>query len=70
MQTKRLENKDREEEAAQIALKEQAKKELEDWYKGHSEQVRVASELWPGNVHASVIGLSYVRILHLILFHH
>ena len=40
MQTKRLENKDREEEAAQIALKEQAKKELEDWYKGHSEQVR------------------------------
>ena len=45
MQTKRLENKDREEEAAQIALKEQAKKELEDWYKGHSEQVRVASEL-------------------------
>ena len=44
MQAKRLENKDREEEAAQIALKEQAKKELEDWYKGHSEQVRVASE--------------------------
>jgi len=38
-QTKRLENKDREEEAAQIALKEQAKKELEDWYKGHSEQL-------------------------------
>ena len=44
MQAKRLENKDREEEAAQIALKEQAKKELEDWYKGHSEQVRVVSE--------------------------
>jgi hypothetical protein len=34
-----LEAKDREEEKAKQILKQQAKKELEDWYKQHSEQV-------------------------------
>ena len=36
----KLEAKDREEEKAKQVLKLQAKKELEDWYKLHSEQVR------------------------------
>jgi hypothetical protein len=35
-----LEEKDRLEEESRLALKEQAKKELEEWYKGHSEQVK------------------------------
>ena len=35
----KLEAKDREEEKAKQVLKQQAKKELEDWYKQHSEQV-------------------------------
>ena len=34
-----LQNKDKEEEKEKELLKEQAKKELEDWYKQHSEQV-------------------------------
>ena len=34
-----LQNKDQEEEKEKELLKEQAKKELEDWYKQHSEQV-------------------------------
>ncbi len=38
-QVKMLERKDEEEEKSKEALKEQAKKELEDWYKQHSEQV-------------------------------
>ncbi len=37
----KLEAKDREEEKAKQVLKQQAKKELEDWYKQHSEQVTV-----------------------------
>ena len=36
----KLEAKDREEERAKQVLKQQAKKELEDWYKQHSEQVK------------------------------
>jgi hypothetical protein len=36
----KLEAKDREEEKAKQILKQQAKKELEDWYKQHSEQVK------------------------------
>lgn len=39
-QAKHLEEKDRLEEEARVALKAQAKKELDDWYKQHSEQVR------------------------------
>ena len=46
MQSKRLEEKDREEESARIALKEQAKKELEEWYKAHSEQARIRDSGW------------------------
>ena len=38
-QAKRLEEKDRLEEEARLALKEHAKKELEDWYTQHAEQV-------------------------------
>ena len=34
-----LEDKDKEEEKEKQLMKEQAKKELEDWYKQHSEQV-------------------------------
>ncbi len=34
-----LEEKDKAEEKEKVALLEQAKKELEDWYKQHSEQV-------------------------------
>ena len=39
-QVKMLQNKDEEEEKAKQLLKEQAKKELEDWYKQHSEQLK------------------------------
>jgi hypothetical protein len=34
-----LEEKDEEEEKAKEVLKDHAQKELEDWYKQHSEQV-------------------------------
>ena len=39
-QVKMLQTKDEEEEKAKQLLKEQAKKELEDWYKQHSEQLK------------------------------
>ena len=35
-----LQEKDENEEKAKEALKQQAKTELEDWYKQHSEQVK------------------------------
>lgn len=35
----RLEEKDREEEKKKLELREQAKKELEDWYKHHEESI-------------------------------
>ncbi|CAG0897592.1 unnamed protein product [Darwinula stevensoni] len=35
----RLEKKDAEEEKAKLALREQAKRELEEWYKNHEEQI-------------------------------
>jgi len=38
-QQKRLEEKDREEEKKKLELREQAKKELEDWYKHHEEAI-------------------------------
>ncbi|CAL8074117.1 unnamed protein product [Orchesella dallaii] len=38
-QKTRLEIKDREEETKKDELKEAAKKELEEWYKGHEEQI-------------------------------
>merc|ERR1712001_14093 len=46
-----LQNKDQEEEKEKELLKEQAKKELEDWYKQHSEQL---SKLQAANRAASV----------------
>ena len=46
-----LQEKDKEEENAREALKEQAKKELEDWYKQHSEQL---SKLQAANRAASI----------------
>ena len=50
-QVKMLERKDEEEEKSKEALKEQAKKELEDWYKQHSEQL---SKLQTANRAASI----------------
>ena len=50
-QVKMLQEKDKEEEKAREALKEQAKKELEDWYKQHSEQL---SKLQAANRAASI----------------
>ncbi|XP_055312984.1 clathrin light chain isoform X3 [Sitodiplosis mosellana] len=38
-QQKRLEEKDKEEEKKKLELREQAKKELEDWYKHHEEAI-------------------------------
>lgn len=38
-QKKRLEEKDREEELKKTELREQARKELEDWYKHHEESI-------------------------------
>lgn len=38
-QKTRLEEKDREEEKKKDELREQAKKELEDWYKHHEEAI-------------------------------
>lgn len=38
-QQKRLEEKDREEELKKTELREQARKELEDWYKHHEESI-------------------------------
>lgn len=38
-QQARLEEKDRDEESAKEALRIQAKKELEDWYKRHEETI-------------------------------
>jgi len=38
-QKQRLEEKDREEEKKKLELREQAKKELEDWYKHHEETI-------------------------------
>lgn len=38
-QKTRLEEKDREEETKKDELREQAKKELEDWYKHHEEAI-------------------------------
>lgn len=38
-QKTRLEEKDREEEKKKLELREQAKKELEDWYKHHEESI-------------------------------
>lgn len=38
-QKTRLEEKDREEEKKKEELREQAKKELEDWYKHHEETI-------------------------------
>ena len=50
-QVKMLQEKDQEEEKAREALKDQAKKELEDWYKQHSEQL---SKLQAANRAASI----------------
>ena len=50
-QVKMLQEKDKEEEKEREALKEQAKKELEDWYKQHSEQL---SKLQAANRAASI----------------
>ena len=36
-----LEKKDQEEEEAKLNLRQQAKKELDDWYRQHAEQVYV-----------------------------
>lgn len=38
-QKTRLEEKDREEEKKKLELRDQAKKELEDWYKHHEESI-------------------------------
>lgn len=38
-QKARLEEKDREEEKKKLELREEAKKELEDWYKHHEESI-------------------------------
>lgn len=38
-QKTRVEEKDREEEKKKLELREQAKKELEDWYKHHEESI-------------------------------
>lgn len=38
-QKSRLEDKDREEEKKKDELREQARKELEDWYKHHEESI-------------------------------
>lgn len=38
-QQTRLEEKDREEEKKKLELREQAKKELADWYKHHEESI-------------------------------
>lgn len=38
-QAARLEEKDREEEKKKLELREEAKKELEDWYKHHEESI-------------------------------
>lgn len=38
-QKTRLEEKDREEEKKKLELREDAKKELEDWYKHHEESI-------------------------------
>ena len=38
-QAKRLEEKDKREEEEKIKLRESAKRELDDWYAQHSEQV-------------------------------
>lgn len=38
-QKQRLEEKDREEELKKTELREQARKELEDWYKHHEESI-------------------------------
>lgn len=44
-QKTRLEEKDREEEKAREALRAQAKKELEDWYKRHEETIAKTKSL-------------------------
>jgi len=50
-QVKMLQEKDENEEKAKEALKQQAKTELEDWYKQHSEQL---SKLQEANRAASI----------------
>ena len=42
-----LEKKDADEEEAKLDLRQQAKKELESWYKQHNEQVVTQSHLQP-----------------------